>query len=404
MTRHRLLIGAVIVALATLAAISVTLLSGPGRRHLSADFPNTINLYPGAQLKVLGVPVGSVDDVAVRGTTVHVEMSYADTLALPASVHAAIVPPSIVGDRFVQLTPPYTGGPVLADHTNLATDRTQVPIELDQTYRGLDDLASALGPQGANSHGALSNLLTATAANLSGNGGALRGTIHQLSGAVDTLSASRGDIAGTVTNLADITGTLAGDDDQVRALIENLATVSTQLNGERNELRGAADNLNRALADVDGFVKENGHDLTTGIAGLRTVTADVAEHQKDLAEVLDVTPLGLSNVLDLTYPVNYDPAHLDAVNPAARATAIPGKFDGLLHNLPNQLGYSLTAACGQLPADRQRQLAPTCSALQRTGGALGELLRRAADPVFGPSLGTRRPDDLSPLLPPEVPR
>jgi phospholipid/cholesterol/gamma-HCH transport system substrate-binding protein len=399
MTRQGLLTYTLIAFVLAAAATTVALWSRPGQRHLSADFPNTINLYPGAQVKVLGVPIGAVDTVAVHGTTVHVEMSYTDTVSLPATVHAAIVPPSIVGDRFIQLTPPYTGGPALADHSALGTDRTQVPLELDQTYRGLNTLAADLGPHGANSSGALSKLLREAAANLSGNGQALHDTIDQLSGAVDTLSASRADITQTVTHLAGITGTLAGDDDQVHALIENLATVSTQLNAQRGDLRDAADNLNQALTDVDGVLGDNRRDIHTTITGLRQVSATLAAHQHDLADVLDITPLGLSNVLDLSFPVNYDPAHPDAVNPAARAVAIPGKFDGLLQNLPNQLAYTLTAACAQLPAQQYSPLTPTCSALQTTGGTLGTLLQRAADPFLGPSLGTRRPSDLSPLLP-----
>ena len=46
-----------------------------------------------------------------------------------------IVAPSIVGDRFVQLTPVYEGGEVLADGAVLDTDRTSIPLELDQIYR-----------------------------------------------------------------------------------------------------------------------------------------------------------------------------------------------------------------------------------------------------------------------------
>ncbi|WP_169736741.1 MCE family protein [Pseudonocardia spinosispora] len=233
-----------IAAVVVLAGIGWFLFgTGPARKHVTADFPNTVNLYPGAEVKVLGVTVGSVEAVTVRGTRVDVTMSYDGALTLPAHAHAVIVPPSIVGDRFVQLAPAYTGGPTLADGARLDSEHTDVPVELDDAYTSIDNLAKALGPNGANAHGALSRLLTESAANLNGNGDAAHRTIQQLSGAVSTLADSSPDFAATVTNLGELTGTLAADDPQVRALVGNLATVSGELNGQRDELAGATDNL-----------------------------------------------------------------------------------------------------------------------------------------------------------------
>jgi virulence factor Mce-like protein len=387
MRRSPLTIGAVLAA-AALAVGLVVLLSGPGAKHLAADFPNTVNLYPGAEVKVLGVTVGSVDSVAVRGTTVHVEMSYDGARSLPADAHAAIVPPSIVGDRFVQLSPPYTGGPALADGAQLDVAHTEVPVELDEAYNSINNLAKALGPDGANSTGALSRLLTASAANLGGNGDAVHRTIQQLSGAVSTLADARGDFAATVTNLGALTGTLAANDGQVRDLLGNLATVSDELDGQRDELRGATENLNEALADIGHFVRDNRTALTDNVHGLAQVTATVADHQRGLAELLDTAPLGLSNLYDLVMPVNYDPAHPGAVAPEGRTTVTVARFGGLVPGLSNQLGYLLTGLCTQLPAAQQQALAATCGALQRAGGDLGQVLTQLANPVLGPGLGS----------------
>ena len=82
---------------------------GSDQRRVTAMFPSTVNLYKGAKVKVLGVAVGKVTSVKVVGTSVRVEMTYSG-VDLPKDVHALIVPPSIVGDRFVQLAPAYTSG------------------------------------------------------------------------------------------------------------------------------------------------------------------------------------------------------------------------------------------------------------------------------------------------------
>ena len=69
---------------------------------------------------MLGVQVGAVDKVTPSGTDVVVEMHYDDDIDVPADAKAVIVSPSIVGDRYIQLTPVYESGPKLADGAILA--------------------------------------------------------------------------------------------------------------------------------------------------------------------------------------------------------------------------------------------------------------------------------------------
>ena len=69
------------------------------------------------------------------------------------------MPPSIVSDRYIQLSPVYRSGPVLEDNTVLGRDRTAAPLELDDIFGSLNQLNKALGPDGANKDGALSDLL-----------------------------------------------------------------------------------------------------------------------------------------------------------------------------------------------------------------------------------------------------
>ncbi len=131
-----------VIALLVLAGLAVLVPSlDEDRPGLTVMFPSTTSLYEGAQVKVLGVRVGTVESIEVEGTQVRVSMTYDPDVKIPADVHAVIVPPSVVGDRFVQLTPAYTGGEVLADGATLGIERSGVPLELDDTYRALDQVA-----------------------------------------------------------------------------------------------------------------------------------------------------------------------------------------------------------------------------------------------------------------------
>ena len=77
-------------------------------KTLVADFPRTVSIYQGSDVRVLGVPIGKVDKVEPEGTHVAVTMHYDDKYQLPADAKALIVAPSIVGDRYVEVTPAYS--------------------------------------------------------------------------------------------------------------------------------------------------------------------------------------------------------------------------------------------------------------------------------------------------------
>ncbi len=174
-TLRKLAVPLVVIALVTAAAI--TMFTGSDSKRLVAHFPRTISVYEGSEVRVLGVPIGAVESVEPSGTDVVVTMTYDSEVQLPADAKAAIVAPSIVGDRYVQVTPVYTGGEVLADSVELPVEQTAVPLELDQIYESLDTLNVALGPNGANRNGALSDLLAVTADNFDGQGADLRSTL-----------------------------------------------------------------------------------------------------------------------------------------------------------------------------------------------------------------------------------
>src|SRR2546430_8151281 len=213
---------------------------------------------------------------------------------------AAIIPPSVVSDRYVQLLPAYAGGPTLPDGADLPVQRTAVPLELDEIYRALDDFTKALGPGGANRNGALSNLVATGAANLKGNGQNLATTLDGLARTLGTLADGKDDLFGSVADLQKFVTALAESDQQVRLFNQQLATTAEQLAGESDDLAAALRNLATALADITGFVRDNREQLKSNVDGLTEVTGILVRQQQAIINVLNVAPLALSN-LNLAY-------------------------------------------------------------------------------------------------------
>ena len=292
------IVPAVLVIL--LVAAAFTMFRGEDAKTLTAHFPRTISIYEGSDVRVLGVPVGKVDTVTPDGTDVVVTMTYDADVKLPAGAKAVIVAPSIVGDRFIQLTPVYTGGDVLADGATLEEDRTAVPLELDQIYSSLDDLTVALGPNGANRDGAFSDLLETTAENFGGQGAKFHQTIKDFGKLSQTLDDNKDELFGSAQELEGFIGTLARNDKTVRKFNQSLAEVSTMLSGERQELSGSLRHLATALGQVSDFVKDNREVLGRDISGLNRVTKVLVKRRSELDSILDSAPLALNN-LALTY-------------------------------------------------------------------------------------------------------
>lgn len=307
---------AVLTALALVAALTYVLWPRPEPVRVTAYFPRTVGIYPGSDVRVLGVRIGEVKKITPEGERVRVELEYDHGRKVPAGARAAIINSSVVSDRYVQLLPVYRKGPVMRSGAVIPENRTAVPVELDRIFDSLHTTAEALGPKGANKDGSLSRLLGVSADNLDGQGANLNRTVQDLSQAVTTLSEGRKDLFGTVRNLQVFTAALAADDRSVRSFNTSLADVAQQLSGERQDLADALTNLGTALADVSAFVKNNKKSLTSDVKGLSKVTKVLVTQRAALDELLRVAPTGLSN---LNNAYNPSSGTLDTRNNAQQA-------------------------------------------------------------------------------------
>jgi phospholipid/cholesterol/gamma-HCH transport system substrate-binding protein len=294
----------VVAALAVVAVVAGAYAFWPREDavKVTGQFTRAVGLFPGSDVRILGVAVGKVTEVTPRGETVEVKFEFDRRYAVPADAKAAVIAPSLVSDRYIQLLPVYTGGPRMRTGARIGTDRTAVPVELDRISQSLDDLLVALGPDGANKDGAFADLLQTGARNLDGQGQKLNDTNRDLGRALETLSGGRNDLFGTVKNLQVFTTMLATNDAQVRRLNADLAQVSEQLDGERDDLAAALKNLAIALSEVSTFVRDNRDGLTTNIGQLADVTGTVAKQRDALAETLTNAPVALSNLQNAYNP------------------------------------------------------------------------------------------------------
>ncbi|GAA3554674.1 MCE family protein [Amycolatopsis ultiminotia] len=287
---------AIVLALVVAGGLWWTL-KDAGRNHLTAYFSGAVGLYEGNSVRMLGVDFGTVTKVQPMGNQVKVDLEYDRSVAVPADAKALIVAPSLVSDRYVQLAPAYTGGPRISDGAVIGLDRTEVPLEVDQLAASLAKVSETLGPNGANKNGSLADLLNTTANNLDGNGQALHDTITKLGQASGTLAGNKDDLFQTVQNLGRFSQTLANSDGQVHQFENQLADVSGFLAGEKDDLAATVQQLGTTLQTVQGFIERNRGRLKSNVDKLASVTKVLVDQRSSLAEILDIAPVALSNVV-----------------------------------------------------------------------------------------------------------
>jgi virulence factor Mce-like protein len=230
-------------------------------------------------------------------------MSVQPGVTIPAGADAVVIVPSVIADRYIQLTPAYAGGAALAAGAVIPESRTATPVEIDQIYSAISKLAGDLGPNGVNKNGALSDVLNTGAANLKGNGQSLATMVSQMSQLAKTLNGTQNSFFGTVSNLQKFAGMLQSNNSQVATAQSQLARVSGFLAADRSNLAGALSELSAALAQVQSFISANRAGVKANVTNLKGITEVLVQERASLVQVLDNEPLAADNFI-----AAYDPA------------------------------------------------------------------------------------------------
>lgn len=272
-------------------------------RTITADFTTATAIYPGDEVRVAGVKVGTIASIDAYPTFTRMTLSVDRDVPIPADVKAVVVAQNLISARYVQLTPPYKfTGPQLADGAQIPLDHTAVPVEWDEVKTQLTRLATELGPRDGAQSTAAARFIDSAANAMSDNGDKLRETLAQLSGVGRILADGSGDISGTIKNLQTFISTLRDSSTQIVQFQGRLATLTSVLDGSRSDLDDALTNVSDVVGEVERFVRTNRDRTTEQLQRLTNVTRTVVDQQRALEQILHVAPTAVSNTLNMFDP------------------------------------------------------------------------------------------------------
>ncbi|HEY7051123.1 MAG TPA: virulence factor Mce family protein [Mycobacterium sp.] len=344
-----------------ITALLVALIGGvyvlwPGRggHKIVGYFTSAVGLYPGDDVRILGVPVGSIKSIEPRPDAVKITMQVKDDVKVPADARAVIMSPNIVAARFIQLSPTYKGGPAMADGGTIGLDRTAVPVEWDDVKAELTKISTQLGPQADEMQGPLGAFVNQAADTFDGNGDSFRKALRELSQTAGRLGDSRTDLFGTVKNLSILIDALSKSNDQIVQFSGHLASVSQVLADSSTNLDTTLGTLDQALSDIRGFLHDNNDALIGQVNKLSDFTTLLSKQSDDIEQILHVVPNALANFYNIYDPAQGSAAGLVGLPEFANPVQfICGIFDaaGTLDN------YKRTEICRERMAPVFRRLA-----------------------------------------------
>ncbi|HEY3843017.1 MAG TPA: MCE family protein [Acidimicrobiales bacterium] len=316
---QRLLVVATAVAVVVAAGVvfGVRAVTATPVRTITADFTEAPGVYVGNHVDVLGIPVGSVTRIAARPTYVAVTMQVRTDVKIPARAIAALMAPQLVNDRYIQLTPVYRHGPVMADGAVIPMARTALPESVDQIISTLDQLVQALGPQGANGSGALSRFVHDVASTVGGNGPSFHTTVTALGQALGTLSADGPSLTTILDNVGTFTTEAAANTQQYQNFANDLASVSGLVAADSTDIGTTLSSLQQVMTRVTTFVQQNQVALGATAQNIASFTATILTQQNALAQAFASGGLALQNLNNaiVTNPdgttslnIRYDPS------------------------------------------------------------------------------------------------
>lgn len=269
---------------------------------VSVQFAHAGNIYPRAEVTLLGTPIGRVTDVkAGPGTATTVVLAIDEGIEVPSDVKATMANKSAIGEPYVDLTPRSGRGPLLADGDVIALKDTVPSIEVSQVVGNLGALARSVPTK---------DLAT---------------TLHELSTAVNGVAPDLGRLltnANTVArtsldSVADLTSLIQSASVVLRTQVDvgpetetylrHLALLTTTLREVDPQFDQMFANGVRASASVTNLLRANQAALPALLTDLLTVTDVAADRVPQLRKTLVVFPWMYEHVATaLRYCDSYD--------------------------------------------------------------------------------------------------
>ncbi|RSD23732.1 MCE family protein [Amycolatopsis eburnea] len=282
-------------------------------------------LSAGGQVKARGVLVGEIRDVRAtpQGAEIALALEPGKVDMLPRNVSALLVPKTLFGERYVQLSiPDGARAPHLTAGDTIEQDRSANAIELERVFDNLLPVLQAVQPQ------KLATTLTAVSTALQGRGEQLGQTIGTADAYLKNFNPDLPQLTSDIHDLATVSN-LYGDiaPDLLDALTASAVTLNT-VKEKQSELTGVYQQVTSSSQEVTAFLANNRDNLISLAADSRAPLEVAAKYSPSFACTLaSLNALRKSMDQVLGAGTGEPGLHADVAVTADSGKYLPGKDD-----------------------------------------------------------------------------
>lgn len=263
-------------------------------REYRAVFTDATSLVRGDDVRIAGVRVGNVSDIAVgKGATAVVTFKVESDVQLTGSTQAAVRYRNMIGQRYVSLSQGTSGSAArLPEGGTIGLEQTQPALDLTELFAGFQPLFVALNPEDTN------QLAYELIQVFQGEGGTVESLLTHTASLTQTLADRNELIDSVITNLTTVLQSFNDRDTELSTAVSTLQQLITGLKNDRGVLTGSLDDIAAITGDTAELLSEVRPPLDRDIAHLKDLTADLGT-KKSLTQLdnsLKILPIKIDRL------------------------------------------------------------------------------------------------------------
>lgn len=211
----------------------------------SAVFSDASSLKAGDSVRVAGIRVGTVTDIALRSdNSVLVSFDADRDVVLSTATKVAVRYLDLVGNRYLELLHSPGSTKIQPPGSRIPVDRTEPALDLDLLLGGLKPVIQGLNAQNVN---ALTNSLIQI---LQGQGGTVESLLSQTTAFTQAIADNGQTVQQMIDNLKTVVATVANNGDQFSGAVDRLQQLVTGLSQQRDPIGEAITALDKGTASL----------------------------------------------------------------------------------------------------------------------------------------------------------
>jgi len=246
----------------------------------TADFKDVSGLRVGDDVRLAGVRVGRVDDIALGGSGALVKFKVVKDNPMLSNTKLELRYQNLLGQRYLSMVQPEERGSVVRDGKTIPVANTDGGFDLTALLNGFRPLFDALNPDDMN------KLATSMIKVMQGEGGTAETLLQQTTELTNAL-ADKDQVFGEVlTNLTPVLTDLASQGNQFSGTVKELRALMTGLAQDREAIGSSIDGMSTLITSTSDLLVEANKTVPTTVRKFRRMMENWMSNRDDFVRGL----------------------------------------------------------------------------------------------------------------------